>query len=109
MTLTRRGVCYDLNESPYTFTLNYDDKDISFHFSSEFNKDRFTKNYEKFREYYNTSLSKRFGVTINSNELCDIKTYLTYEKRGFYLIIDGEEYSCLENLHLVGMMITKSN
>ncbi|MBO7712865.1 MAG: hypothetical protein J6S85_04795 [Methanobrevibacter sp.] len=109
MELTRRGVCRDLKESPYTCEINYAENTIKFYFSSDFNKYRFNENILKLRDYYNQSLTHRFGVDIKFYELCDIKTYLTYEKRGFYLTINDEDYSCLENLILIGTKIIKSN
>lgn len=109
MKLTRRGVCYDLSESPYTYEMNYNDNFITFYFSSEFNKERFINKLVSYRKYVNNSLSNRFGVTISVDEISDIKLYSTYEKRGFFIKVNNEEYTCLENLLLLGTTVIRIN
>ena len=106
MELTRRGVCYDLETTPYNYRIEYNDNSIIYNFSSEYNKERFINRLVSNREYINNSLSNRFGVTTYFPELCDIKLYSIIEKRGFLIQVNSEYYKCLDKVVLSGMKIT---
>lgn len=107
--LTRGGVAYNLAESPFMAREFYPGSGtgLYFMFSSEWNKDRFQQRMRANREKINSSLSKRFGFTIEMNALCDIKLYISIEKRGFLVIQDnGERFECLESITLDGNSLT---
>lgn len=100
--LTRGGVAYNFDLSPYKKSIQYDSiHDLTFVFSSEKNVERFMNKLEENRTKINESLSNRFGFVIVNNRLCDIKLYSTIETRGF-LIKGKEEYRCLSTIKLDG-------
>ena len=107
--LTRGGVAYDFDYSPYRQLIRYGSiSELTYIFSSELNKQRFNDRLEENRNKINESLSKRFGFKIINNKLCDIKLYSTIEKRGF-LIKGKEEYRCLNTIELDGLNLTIKN
>lgn len=107
--LTRGGVTYNLEASPYYYTVSYEDSTtITYMFSSDFYKKKFIDKIEENRETINLSLTKRFGIDINFSKLCDIKLYSLIEKRGF-LIKTNESIKCLNTIKLSGeTLIIKS-
>lgn len=106
--LTRGGVTYNLEASPYYHTVNYENNSITFMFSSDFYKKKFIDKIEENRDVINSSLTKRFGIDVNFSMLCDIKLYSMIEKRGF-LIKTNESIKCLNTIKLSGeTLIIKS-
>lgn len=100
--LTRGGVTYDLKMSPFTHTETYDNGvNMSFMFSSEYNKGRFLEKLEENREKINESLTKRFGIRVYLPVLSDVKLYSIIEKRGFF-IKTNESIECLSTIELTG-------
>ena len=83
VSLTRRGVAYDLNISPHKLEVPYNGDTIVYVFSSELYKKKFYDQFLDNREQISASLSKRFGFEIQNDMLCDLKLYTTIEKRGF--------------------------
>ena len=104
--LTRGGVAYNFEASPFKLIVDYKDEEIEYVFSSQLYKDKFYEKYLDNREAINTSLSKRFNIEIEANKLADLQLYRKTEKRGF-LIRGKEEYKCLNNLKLDGVNLTK--
>lgn len=101
--LTRGGVAYNLQITPFVYTIEYDDAEIlSFKFSSNYNMHRFKEKIQENRKKINTSLSNRFGFSITNNKICDIKLYSMIEKRGFLIENKGVSYKCLNNIKLNG-------
>lgn len=100
--LTRYGVAYDLTNTPYQVYVMYDDLKVCYNFSSKLNKQRFINKAGKNRENINSSLSKRFNITIIYDLLCDIKLYSTVEKRGFLIETESDSYTCLNTIKLNG-------
>ena len=108
--LTRGGVAYDLNKSPYLYNVVYDDCYISYYFSSEFYLNKFKQKLEDNRLSINQSLSNRFGISVDLKKLCDLKLYSVIEKRGFLVRINGKEnIDCLNNLLLNGEVLIEKN
>lgn len=108
--LTRSGVAYDFTISPHKYTVRYSSLDeVVFIFSSELYKNKFIEKLEENRKYYNESLSKRFGFEVVNNKLCDLKLYLTIEKRGFLIKQNAESYECLSTIKLDGQTLTQRN
>ena len=107
--LTRSKIAYDLNISPHKATVKYQHNEICFVFSSDLYKKKFFEKLEENRESINNSLSNRFGFEIKNELLCDMKLYLTIEKRGFLLIQDGEKITCPNNIILDGDHMMKNS
>lgn len=109
--LTRNNIAYDLNISPHKINMVYEKHNITYVFSSELYVKKFFEKVENNRNNINESLSNRFGFNILNELLCDIKLYITIEKRGFLMFIDGEKVTCLNDITLDGqkLMIRKSN
>lgn len=101
-SLTRSKVAYDLNISPHKYEVTYDDQVLTFVFSSALYRDKFVHALQKNRDKINESLSNRFGFTIVNNELSDLKTYVTIEKRGFLIYKGQVKFECLNNIILDG-------
>lgn len=104
--LTRRGVTYDLENTPYVYKMQYGDNVYDFKFSSKLYMDKFMcKSYGN-RKQINESLTKRFGFAIENNLLADIKLYASIEKRGFLIANQNRSFNCLNNIVLDGQKQT---
>lgn len=106
--LTRGGVTYDLNTSPFKANVQYTHDEITFVFSSALYKTKFLERINENRKAINESLSNRFNITTDFDLLCDIRLYLTIEKRGFLLICEGEKL-CQKDITLGGVTVTNKN
>lgn len=107
--LTRGGVAYNLDVSPYRYQVDYCDVTVTFCFSSSFYQDNFISRLKANREKINKSLSNRFGFKFKNDLLSDLKLYSSIEKRGFLLYQNGERFECLDAIILDGVkMITTS-
>ena len=101
--LTRNGIAYNLNLSPYEVKIKYDKNDyIKYKFSSNLYKENFENKLKSNRENINNSLSKRFGFIIVNEKLCDLKLYSSIEKRGFLIETKEGLYECLNIIKLDG-------
>lgn len=100
--LTRNGISYNLEKSPYNITKNYDKNEVVFKFSSQLYIDKFNSRVEENRKSINESISKRFKIDFSNDLLCDLKLYSEIEKRGFFIFINGSECKCLSNIKLDG-------
>lgn len=80
-------VCYDLDESNYTF--NYDS--LTFYFSSEFNLNRFEKIYNQYLKTETLKLQSKYKAIIESDGLLLLQLYKKIEKRGFKVMLKGEQ------------------
>ena len=107
--LTRANVAYDLTISPYRVPISYSDDVLTFVFSSALYKDKFEKAKEENRNKINSSLSNRFGFKIINNMLCDLKLYITIEKRGFLIYKGEKELICQNDITLDGEKLTMPN
>ena len=102
--LTRNGITYNLTSSPYIVELKYrDDLVIKYYFSSELYVNKFNEKLEKHHTTIKESLSKRFKIEIDIDELSDILLYSKIETRGFYIKINEEDYTCLNIIRLTGV------
>lgn len=100
--LSRYGVCYTLEDSPFESRRN----GWRFKFSSQKHKDRFDELAHVREDWLIDSLSRRFGVVFDAALLADLQLYSQVEKRG-YLVYDGDgkEYGCSREIRLSGMPI----
>ena len=107
--LTRANICYNLEKSPYTLDMLYEDQVITYHFSSELYKAKFEERREDNQRVIEDSLSNRFGFKIKSDMIADIRLYSSIEKRGFLISVNGEYRQWLSNITLDGLRMTVSN
>lgn len=103
--MTRNGIVYKLELSPYTITID----ETTFYFSSKNHLEKFTEKLTENRELIGYSLSKRFGFNINIELLADIVLYSKVETRGFLIIHKGGTYLCKKDIILSGGKVTKKN
>ena len=104
--LTKCGIAYDFNISPYKVTIEYPENDeMIYTFSSNFYKEKFMDMLDDNRKKINDSLTKRFGINIEFNILADIKLYSTIEKRGFLIEDKKGKFECLNIIRLDGKIM----
>lgn len=108
--LTRAGISYDFDTSPYKLKVEYNNGcELVYTFSGDYNLNSFKNKLEENREKINKSLSNRFKLDVECNMLCDIKLYTLIEKRGFLIEDKEERYECLNIIKLDGLMLTIKN
>lgn len=83
---TQRGIYLNIEESDISFT----DEDVTYYFSSEFNKKRFIENYKEYHEEENQKLINKYKLKFNFKQLFDLIYYMKIEKRGFRVIYNDE-------------------
>lgn len=83
--LTRHGVCYNLEESPF-FSEWYG---YTFYFSSAKHKESFDAKLPVRIPWLNDSLSRRFKVRVDVDVLAVFQLYMQVETRGF--LVEGFE------------------
>lgn len=103
--MTRNGIEYKLDLSPYTIALD----GVTYFFSSKNHLEKFTEKLQENRELLSYSLTKRFGVNVNITLLSDITLYAKVETRGFFIKHNGEIFSCKKDIILSGVTLTKRN
>ena len=104
--MTRGGVEYNLNISPYRYT---NDVGLTFVFSSKYHLEVFKNKQAENRKRLNESLSNRFNYYVEFNVLADCVLYKQIEQRGFLILKDGENYSCQNIVKFVGEKTTKKS
>lgn len=109
MNLTRSKVAYNLSISPHRETVSYGEYSLEFVFSSDLYRRKFLEKQKTNREEIKTSLSNRFGFTVDLSIIADLRLYSTIEKRGFLLCKDGVEIECLDRITLDGVKMTLTN
>lgn len=103
MLLTQRGICYNLELTPYSVIINYpNDEKVQYNFSSQYYVNMFNDKLVENRIKINDALSKRYNIKIINNKLADINLYSKVEKRGFYIINKEGVYKCLNSIKLDG-------
>lgn len=103
--MTRNGIVYKLELSPYKATV----EGVTFMFSSVNHLEKFLEKLGENRELITYSLSKRFGFSVNLSILNDIVLYAKVETRGFLIEHKGVYYSCKKDIILSGGILTKKN
>lgn len=99
--LTRGGVAYNLNDSPFRTTIKYQHEILTFVFSSNYIANKFINKISSNREKLKETLTKKYNIEITNDILADITLYMKTEKRGF-LIIGRDAYTCQNNIKLDG-------
>lgn len=102
--LSRRGVTYDFESSPYVYELFYENNKIEFVFSSKLHYNKFNEKYLTYRDKIAISLSKRFNLNISMSILSDILLYRKIENRGFLIKYNDEVIKWLNIIELDGQM-----
>lgn len=104
--LTRAGVSYNFERSPYKTTVQYGDGDsIVYTFSSNLYKEKFLERLDENRKRIHLSLTKRFNFKIYHNKLSDLQLYMSIEKRGFMIEDAKGVYKCPNAITLDGLML----
>lgn len=106
MNLTRSKVAYNLSISPHRESVSYGETILEYVFSSDLYRRKFLEKQKANREEIKTSLSNRFGFTVDIPLIADLRLYSTIEKRGFLLCKDGVEIECRERITLDGATMT---
>lgn len=108
--LTRKGVCYDLKNSPYTIISYVGNSRVVFFFSSELHRKKFTERKDKKHIELEDILFKKFGVRMTVDYLFTyILLYAEIETRGFFITANGVEYLCLNEIILTCPLTMKKN
>ena len=107
--LTRRGICYQLEHSPYSHTIDYGNIEYTFYFSSNNYLNKFIENLEENRELTSEIVLKRIKLKANVDLLADISLYSKVESRGFYITGDNNQWQRVESIQLDGVMKIKEN
>lgn len=81
--MTRNGIEYDLEKSPYRTEIKGDIDTLTMCFSSNLNKDKFENRLTDFTKQTDESLSKRFGMKLHLPLVSAVALYRKTEKRGF--------------------------
>jgi hypothetical protein len=79
---TRRGIYYNLEESPYITKF----KDFKFYFSSQFYRNKFEILLIDYINAESEKLYKRFKIDIDFSDILSFNLYRKIEKRGCYCI-----------------------
>lgn len=103
--ITRNGVCYDLQMSPYRYTKN----GLTFVFSSQTHLDKFKMKYKENRDIVNYSLTKRFKINVDVSQIADIVLYRKVETRGFLIVTAEGKTLCQKSLVYNGGKVTTQN
>ena len=101
--LTKNGICYNFNVTPYHIELN----EIDFSFSSELHVKKFIDKMDNEIDIMNYGIFKKYGVKCDFKILALLKLYVQIEKRGFLIKYKGVLYKCKEDLlqHLNAVII----
>lgn len=103
--LTKKGVCYKIEDSPY----KYNNGSITFYFSSNFYLTKFMDEMQENRDNISFSLSNRFNIHIMMENFADCILYAKIEKRGFYLEDRNGVYRCLNKVKFLGDNLNNLN
>lgn len=94
---SNKNIYYDLRKSPFIYM--YSDE-IHFYFSSKLNIIKFTERIKDFTETMDNALKSRYHVSIDSSLLSTIHLYQKIEKRGFCILVNGDEVKWPEQIKL---------
>ena len=100
--VNQNGICYDLKNSPYTFTR----LGIVYRFSSPLHRKRFCDKLTEREEWACDSLSRRFKCMIDARIFAAMQLYSKVETRGFsvYDSVREVEYSSWQEVHFHGVL-----
>lgn len=109
--MTKNGIEYNLIKSPYYVRVNQISigNEILLFFSSQKNALKFSEKYKDYTNEFNLKYSLKFKIDIDLTLVSIINLYQQIEHRGFYIKINGSEFSCLNTIKLDGLKMTKKN
>lgn len=81
--MTRNGIEYDFDKTPYQATINDSGEILIFYFSSKLNLDKFTERAASYALQTNDMLSRKFKIKLHFSTLPYLGLYKQIEKRGF--------------------------
>ena len=100
--LTKNGICYDLENSPFVCTTPF----FEYRFSSGTHLRKFNGNVDLRKSWLNDSMSRRFHIDVDMEILAELQLYMQVETRGFY-VSDGEKvWRNAENIRLSGLRVS---
>ena len=99
--LTRRGVCKNLEFSPYVYTYFHEGKVVSFNFSSKLHLDKFTNLRKKNYSMIYNDINKRFKFKIDCTYLADFNLYKKIENRGCFIRFGGDMIKDLDEVSIL--------
>lgn len=101
--MTKDGIEYNLNITPYAYTAQYNTISITYKFSSQLYLDKFIAflcdefSYNKDDE----KLYKKYGIKFSLKMVYDIAYYNKLEKRGFQIVKNNtKKYNNLIDLQI---------
>lgn len=86
---SKRGIYYNLSDSEYKITLK--DNDLTFYFSSEFYKNKFSENFVNYLISENMKLNVKYECKIDASNMLLLKLYQKIETRGFRVVYKNKE------------------
>ena len=97
--LTKGGIEFDLNESPFYYTL----EGLTFYFSSNFYKNKFMENCLSYARCENTKILSKYKVYINMKIFLLISFYAKIEKRGFRIHdnVNNKEITSITEIQMI--------
>jgi hypothetical protein len=95
--LTKRGVCYNLHETPFQVTID----NLTYMFSSAYRMQKFKESYLNRRKEIVSFMTKKFGIDIDVSCLCDLICYSEIENRGFTVRNESGVYLCEKEIRLL--------
>lgn len=103
---TQKGIYKDIGNSDYCITV----EGMTFYFSSQFYLGNFTKSIEKEMTDFSKRMEQVYNEKFNlkMDKFALIRLYELIEKRGFRVVINGEEVRCLNNVIFVSEVQTVS-
>lgn len=100
--LTKNGICYDLENSPFICATPF----FEYRFSSGTHLRKFKDNVDSRKSWLNDSMSRRFHIDVDMEILAELQLYMQVETRGFY-VSDGENvWRNAENIRLSGLKVS---
>lgn len=96
--MTRNGIEYQLEKSPFIFECG----NLLFYFSSNNHLNKFINNLEKFICDMRYKFSERYGYYAYFDLLFLLILYSKIETRGFYIKYEGREFTCQNQVTLGG-------
>lgn len=97
--LTKYGVCYDLEKSPFLYVT----KNLNLHFSSQSHLNKFTQKRDQHIRSYNIMVASKLKIPREcvrcTSEIALLSLYKQIETRGFYISDKNGEQVPLNKLY----------
>lgn len=100
--LTKNGICYDLENSPFICATPF----FEYRFSSGTHLRKFKDNVDSRKSWLNDSMSRRFHIDVDMEILAELQLYMQVETRGFYVSGGEKVWRNAENIRLSGLKVS---